>query len=371
MSQVGLKTDDLLAAAGIVGKAPVWEQIRSLVRQVADADISVLITGESGTGKELIARALHQSSRRREARLVTVNCGAIPEGIFESEIFGHEKGAFTGAERLRQGLFEQADGGTLLLDEIGEMPLFMQVKLLRVLESGTFLRVGGTQPLTVDVRVLAATNRDLAEMVQAGSFRQDLFYRLKAVNILLPPLRERPEDVEPLVKHFATAFCRKNSINCPAIGRDALQVLREHYWEGNVRELKNFVESLVLLKRGDRIDAGDVIRNLERETVAGSNLPVLLRPGERGPQEDLFTQMFFLIQKELAELKAMVAELGEKQREPEITESREVKQRTVEDMEREHIREVLEQYNWNRKQAAQALGIGERTIYRKIRKYGL
>ncbi|MBL7033732.1 MAG: sigma-54-dependent Fis family transcriptional regulator [Candidatus Delongbacteria bacterium] len=362
---------DVFSDTGIIGEAPVWEQIRSLVQQVAATDISVLITGESGTGKELIAKAIHNSSRRKGARLVTVNCGAIPEGIFESEIFGHEKGAFTGADRQRQGMFEQADGGTILLDEIGEMPLFMQVKLLRVLESGSFMRVGGTRPLEVDVRVLAATNRDLAEMVQSGRFRQDLYYRLKAINILLPPLRERPEDIKPLVYHFASVFCRKNGLDCPDIGEEALQVLQEHYWEGNVRELRNFVESLVLLLRGDRITAADVRQSLQRETGAMSNLPVLLRPEERSRHDDLLTQMFFYIQRELVELKEMVSELKVGQQEPEMAASREVSQKTVEDMEREHIREILEQYNWNRKQAALALGIGERTIYRKIRKYGL
>jgi DNA-binding NtrC family response regulator len=362
---------DLFSEVGIISAAPVWEQIRILVSQVASTDISVLITGESGTGKELIAQAIHQASQRREERLVMVNCGAIPEGIFESEIFGHEKGSFTGADNRRQGMFEQADGGTILLDEIGEMPLFLQVKLLRVLESGSFMRVGGSRPIEVDVRVLAATNRDLAEMVQAGKFRQDLYYRLKAVNILLPPLRERPEDIPLLTHHFISQFCQKNSLACPDIGLEAMQVLQEHYWDGNVRELRNFAESLVLLLRGHEITAADVRQNLERETSAASNLPVLLRPDERSPHDDLLTQMFFFIQKELMELKEMIGELQTGTREPEMAASREVSQKTVEELEREHIREILEQYNWNRKQAAQALGIGERTIYRKIRKYGL
>jgi transcriptional regulator with PAS, ATPase and Fis domain len=207
----------LLRKVGIAGSGPAMQEVASVVAQVAATDLSVLVTGESGTGKELMARAIHENSRRAGGPLITVNCGAIPEGLFESEVFGHEKGAFTGADRQRKGMFELADGGTIFLDEIGEMPLFSQVKILRVLETGEFMRVGGQIPLRVNVRVVAATNRELAREVQQGSFRQDLYFRLKAINIVLPPLRDRPEDIPEIVQAVITRFCQANGMPVPAV----------------------------------------------------------------------------------------------------------------------------------------------------------
>ena len=363
--------ESIFRKVGLITRSPLLLQVENIIRQVADSTISVLITGESGTGKEMIAKAIHEASSRREKPLITVNCGAIPEGIFESEIFGHEKGAFTGADRQRQGMFELADGGTIFLDEVGELPLFMQVKILRILETWTFMRVGGTRTLSVDVRLVAATNRDLGEMVVAGTFRQDLYYRLKAVSIVLPPLRERPEDIPMLAEYFAREFSRKNQRRTPDFSPEALELLKQQYWRGNIRELKNFVETLVLLARDTVIRERDVVQRLQAEGVQNPNLPILVR---RDPEVDLeqkLTSMFFYFQGELQTIKKMLSELQQTRETPEPVEGREITRKTVQDLEREHIREVLAEHNWNRKKAARALGIGERTIYRKIKKYGL
>ncbi|MCA9783251.1 MAG: sigma-54-dependent Fis family transcriptional regulator [Calditrichaeota bacterium] len=362
----------LLRKVGIAGSGPAMQQVASVIAQVAATDLSVLVTGESGTGKELVARAIHENSRRAEGPLITVNCGAIPEGIFESEVFGHEKGAFTGADRQRKGMFELANGGTIFLDEIGEMPLFSQVKILRVLETGEFMRVGGQVPLNVNVRVVAATNRDLATEVQQGSFRQDLYFRLKAINIVLPPLRDRPEDIPDIVRHVITHFCQSNRMAEPQLRPEALERLQGHYWQGNVRELKNFVESLLIFSGGGAIDARLVDERLAQD--GSSALLPVLRPMESQSEgsamtPELLRQMFYFIQHELAEIKTLLSEQQEAQRlsrqELDLT------QMTVEELERDHIREVLADHGGNRNLAARSLGISERTLYRKIRRYGL
>ena len=359
----------LLAQAGIAGNSPAMEQIATLIGQVADTDLSVLITGESGSGKELIARAIHDNSRRRKHRLVTVNCGAIPEGIFESEVFGHERGAFTGAERLRKGMFELADGGTIFLDEIGEMPLMTQVKILRVLETGEFMRVGGQTPLQVDVRVVAATNRDLAREVSRGQFRQDLYFRLKAISVQLPPLRERREDIPELVEYFARRFAESNDRGHVHFTPAAMEVLKDHYWQGNVRELKNFVESLLILSRGD-VDEQQVRGRLDLEG-SSANLPALSQAPVDEPELnlDLLRQMFFYLQHELSEIRQLLTEMHEEQRQ--VQQPLDLSSLTVDELEKEHIQEVLLEHGGNRARAAHALGLSERTLYRKIRKYGL
>ncbi|MFN3821022.1 MAG: sigma-54 interaction domain-containing protein, partial [bacterium] len=246
----------------IISQSPLMKEVKRVIEQVAASDITVLITGESGTGKELVARAIHSLSPRRKGPLLTVNCGAIPEGIFESEIFGHEKGAFTTALERRRGYFEQADKGSIFLDEIGEMPLPVQVKLLRVLDMGTFMRVGGSGEIKVDVRIIAATNKDLGLEVARGRFRQDLFYRLKAVNIILPPLRDRPEDIPLLVEHFAQEFAQRNRHPLPKFEPEAMELLQKQHWAGNVRELKNFIESLLALSRNEVITEEEIWRLL-------------------------------------------------------------------------------------------------------------
>ncbi|MEP7220915.1 MAG: sigma 54-interacting transcriptional regulator, partial [Bacteroidota bacterium] len=222
---------------GIIGRSSQIEQVVASIRQVADSDLTVLLIGESGVGKEVFAKAIHQLSHRREERMIPINCGAIPETLLESELFGHERGAFTGAVEARKGLFEAADGGTVFLDEIGEMPVGTQVKLLRVLESFEFTRVGGNELRHADVRVIAATNRDLARDVQRGIFRQDLYYRLRAAQIRIPSLRERRDDIPLLFAHFAFQTAARLNIPFGGITRDAMDVLIEYPWPGNVREL--------------------------------------------------------------------------------------------------------------------------------------
>jgi transcriptional regulator with GAF, ATPase, and Fis domain len=238
----------------LIGRSESFQQLVESVRQVAPTSITVLITGESGTGKEIIARAIHELSPRRAKPLITVNCGAIPEGILESELFGHEKGSFTGAVDMRRGYFELADGGTLFLDEIGEMPLTTQVKLLRALDTKEFMRVGGNRIQHVDVRVIAATNRDLELAVQRSEFRKDLFFRLNAVKIHILPLRERRPDIHPLVEYFAEEVGRQNAIRFQGFTEEAIHILEAHSWPGNIRELRHVIERAIILERGQTID---------------------------------------------------------------------------------------------------------------------
>src|SRR5512141_2827919 len=226
---------------GIVGESLEMQELVQVLQHVAPTDITVLITGESGAGKEVIAQAIHGASNRAKKTMVTVNCGAIPEGIIESELFGHERGSFTGASSERKGYFELADGGTIFLDEIGELPVATQVKFLRILENGEFLRVGSSMARKVDVRVIAATNKDLENEARSGNFRQDLFYRLRSVNVRIPPLRERKDDIPLLFEKFIEEFSAKNGIKFGGITPAASDFLQQYYWHGNVRELRNVV----------------------------------------------------------------------------------------------------------------------------------
>lgn len=247
------------AAAGpeILGRSPAVEELRSIIATVAPTEATVLINGESGTGKELVARALHMASERASRPLVTVNCAALAENLLESELFGHERGAFTGADKRRDGRFVQADGGTLFLDEIGEMPLALQAKLLRALQQGEVQRVGSDKPLTVDVRVIAATNRNLEEMVKEKTFRQDLYYRLMVFPISIPPLRERPDDIVPLLELYVNAFNKKYGFH-KSFTPLALQFIQNYYWPGNIRELKNIVERSIIISNDDHITSDDL-----------------------------------------------------------------------------------------------------------------
>lgn len=383
----------------ILGNSPGIEQVKTLIHQVAPSDITVLITGESGTGKELVAKALHNLSHRSNGPLITVNCGAIPEGIFESEVFGHEKGSFTSADQRRKGYFEMADRGTLFLDEIGEMPLPVQVKLLRVLETGKFPRVGGSTEISVDVRIVAATNRDLGLEVNRGGFRNDLFYRLKAITIPIPPLRDRPEDVITLVKHFAKMFAHRNGRPEPVIESDALNQLRGYYWQGNVRELKNFIESLVALNTENRITGEDVRRRKDTDQFH-SNLPVLVSKTEEQSDRDLIYRTLLELKHEIDVVKGLVQQVlienrhevrqpftvaeeietfsyeesernGALRNDSESEADNVKKHLSLDELECEQIKRTLYEFNGNRKLTAKALGISERTLYRKIRQYNL
>jgi len=308
---------------GIIGESGRMQEVLALVKRVAPSNATVLIRGESGTGKELIARAIHHNSRRAAGPLVSLNCAALPEQLLESELFGHERGAFTGAVAQRKGRFESADGGSIFLDEIGDLSSTLQVKLLRVLQEREFERVGGTRTIAVDVRVLAATHRDLEQAMREESFREDLYYRLNVVAIQIPPLRERREDIPLLLDHFLRKFAEKNRRDVTGLTAAARDALLKYDYPGNVRELENLVERAVLLCRGQVIDLED--------------LPATTRPGQRSAAEPL-----------AKDLPGVLA-----------------------DIERQAIESALERSGGIQTQAAEALGISERVLRYKMKKYGL
>ena len=378
--------------SGIIGISVGIEQVLEMIVQVAPVDISVLITGESGTGKEIVAKAIHKQSRRSSKPLVTVNCGAIPEGIIESELFGHKKGAFTGAAEDRKGYFEEADNGTVFLDEIGEMPVETQVKLLRVLESGEFMRVGDAKTRKVDVRMITATNKNLAEESHKGRFRRDLYYRLRTVTIDVPPLRQRLEDIDILTERFALLFSRSNDIVFRGFSTDAIRVMKQYDWPGNIRELRNFVESVILLEKGNKISSEMVLKHLE-PMVGGtsSNLPVLVDKSSGQAERELILQQLLFLRQDMREIKGLFSG-GQIDRSGEVgyidsggglnfsalegdvgnlIKSAAIGDMSVKDLEAELISRTLKKFNNNRRKTARALGISERTLYRKINDYGL
>ena len=426
---------------GILGDSPALRQILERIRQVAPPDVTVLLEGESGVGKELVASAIHGLSSRRHKRLVVVNCGAIPEGLIESELFGAEKGAYTGATDRRTGFFEEADGGTLFLDEIGEMPLQAQVRLLRVLETGEFTRVGGTATLTSDARVVAATNKDLGAEVQSGQFREDLYYRLSTVVLRIPPLRERREDVVPLFEAFVSRFARQYEAPYLRVDPDGAALLQRYAWPGNVRELRNVAEQAVVMVRQSPLTA-DLLRPLLRGVSAGAGLTLAAKPAgatDELRERELLYRALLEIRAEIRSLRAAVgasngaavpdleadgalvhvptdpfglpprpgpalrapdlspfADLGDAQEvayeppEPipydasdtlfeiegdgaRLPDSFEdaladgLPLPTMEEAEAALIAEALRRFDGNRRQSAEALGISERTLYRKIK----
>jgi DNA-binding NtrC family response regulator len=306
---------------GLIAGSAEMVQVLDLVERVAPTDATVLIRGESGTGKEIIAKALHHASNRARGRFVAINCGALPETLLESEIFGHVKGAFTGAGANKKGLFEEAHGGTLFLDEIGEMTPALQVKLLRALQSGEVRPVGSTQVITVDARVVAATNRDLEPMIRQGTFREDLFYRLNVIPIALPPLRERREDIPRLAEHFLARFAQRQG-RVLRLSAGATERLLRYGWPGNVRELENAMERLAILARDETIEPGDLPPHV------GAGLALGPAPGLAAEQ-------------------------------------------TLAEAERAHIIQILERHGWNHSRAAEALGIGRTTLWRKLKDYGI
>lgn len=362
---------------GILGDSVQMKKIAEVVEQVAPTDITVLISGESGVGKEVIAKAIHAASNRSKKALITVNSGAIPEGILESELFGHERGSFTGASEQRKGYFELADGGTLFLDEIGEIPLSAQVKFLRVLENGEFLRVGSSLPRKVNVRVIAATNKDLENEVRHGRFRADLFFRLRSVNIIVPPLRERPEDVPVFFKRFAAEVAVRNNITFAGISDEAMEVLMQYRWPGNVRELRNVVESMLIIERGKFIDADDVRKYLKqgRHVTDDRNLPVPMGKSVEQAERELILRALLDIKGNIIELKNALGErldsLTHPQQNPHLREVQEEPNLSLQQMEQRMIAEALQRFKGNRRVAARALSISERTLYRKIKEYGL
>jgi DNA-binding NtrC family response regulator len=366
---------------GIVGESMEMRKIVEVIEQVAPTDITVLISGESGVGKEVIAKAIHAASPRAKKPLIAVNCGAIPEGIIESELFGHERGSFTGATEQRKGYFELADGSTIFLDEIGELPLAAQVKFLRVLENGEFQRVGSSVPRRVNVRVIAATNKDLESEVRHNRFRADLFFRLRSVNISIPPLRRRPEDIPVFFRRFAEEVAAKNNIKFAGISEGAMQVLQSYHWPGNVRELRNAVESMLVLEGGKYLDVEDVRKYLKDLKTAPEdrNLPVPMGKSVEQAERELILRALFDLKGDIIELKNLVAEQGQmihtpggvRQDEGYSPEAQDARTLSLQEMEHKMIAEALERYKGNRRVAARALNISERTLYRKIKEYGL
>ncbi|MGE5692634.1 MAG: sigma-54 interaction domain-containing protein, partial [Candidatus Zixiibacteriota bacterium] len=375
-----LKIKSVLAKAGIVGRSRALKKVALEILAVGPAELTVLITGESGSGKELVSKSIAENSPRAGKPFLAVNCGAFAEGVLESELFGHERGAFTGAVAQKKGVFELAAGGTIFLDEIGEISAATQVKLLRVLEEKAFFRVGGKEEIKVNVRVLAATNRDLSAAVAEGRFRADLYYRLGVVKIELPPLRERREDIPLLVFHFLNQLKKSNPQLKTEISEGALEELSRALWPGNIRELKNFIESRALLSPNRTITAEEVREQLTR-TGEERRFPVATGKTVETAERELVFQALVQLSKEVRELKEIVRArgpvpaqwryggpaAGEVRPEEEVSAATP----TLEEMEKETIRQALRDVEGNRKKAARLLGIGERTLYRKIDQYGL
>ena len=396
---------------GIIGESPGIHHVIDRVRQVARTDISVLIEGESGVGKELIAQAIHELSLRRHKALKVINTGAIPEGLIESELFGAEKGAYTGATERRRGLFEEADGGTIFLDEIGEMPQPTQVRLLRVLESGTFNRVGSTTIQRTDARVVAATNKNLGSEVTDGRFREDLYYRLSTVIIHIPPLRERKEDIRPIFDAFLYSSSQKYQSPRRVLSAAAYELLESYSWPGNVRELRNVADQVVVLHRGADVDADD-IRPFLRGITANRPSTSIMRVNGETPTGSESSPELKVIYRALLEIRQDIQDLrkdvGQVFREhlpgskpgPQYAEEVQVQRPalpmlpepkteknldgvayeveveeepedeplpTIEEAERKLIMKAMEKFDGNRKESAKALGISYRTLYRKLK----
>jgi DNA-binding NtrC family response regulator len=359
----------LLAEAGWSGKSESLRGLLSQVRQAGPAEISVLITGESGSGKELVAAQLHKVSPRAGGPFLAVNSGAIPETLLESELFGYEKGAFTGATSSRHGIFEAARGGTVFLDEIGDMPPATQVKLLRVLEARTFRRLGSTVERETDVRVISATHRDLAQLEYAGTFRKDLYYRLSAVTLRVAPLRERPGDLLPLLSAFWDKLA--GGLRPPSeITVEALRRLRSYSWPGNVRELRNFAEASAVATAGRPLSEEHVMQYLQRQTSLDRYLPVATGLTSHDHERELVIGAVWHLGRQIQELKALL-EKRLPAPAPFVEAALEPPAASIAFAERRAIEAALLETGGNRREAARRLRIGERTLYRKIKEYGL
>ena len=405
---------------GVVGNSPALERALTVAAQVATTDISVLVLGESGTGKEVMPRIVHQFSSRKHGPYVAVNCGAIPEGTIDSELFGHEKGAFTGATDTRKGYFEEANGGTIFLDEVAELPLTTQVRLLRVLETGEFMKVGSSKVQKTDVRVVAATNVDFDDAMARGRFREDLYYRLSQVPIQLPPLRQRSGDVHLLFRKFTTDFSEQYRMPPLSLDDEAIEILEHYPWPGNIRQLKNVTEQMSILETNRRIDADTLLGYLpetHRSRLPSATTTSGSAAGENMDEREILYKVLFDMKGDLNDLKQLVmslmkngglqggeaeADLVQRVFQDDLTPAE--AQRVVaalpqfagpaatgpaapmedvehqpadevvlslQDSEKELIRRALEKHRNKRKHAAEELGISERTLYRKIKEYDL
>jgi len=394
---------------GIIGNSPSLNRNIEIAAQVAKTDLTVLINGESGTGKEVFPQIIHHLSSRKHSNYIAVNCGAIPEGTIDSELFGHEKGSFTGAHEKRKGYFEEADGGTIFLDEVGELPLSTQVRLLRVLETGEFMKVGSSKIQKTNVRMVAATNLNIPLAIKEGKFREDLFYRLNTVPIIIKPLRERKEDIHLLFRKFAVDFSEKYQMPVIKLSTEAIDALVNYRWPGNVRQLKNFTEQISIIEENRLIDK-DVLFKYFPDNAANSNLPALITGSgidEKtfNSEREILYQILFDMRKDVTELRSLVSELMKNgttgvsntnivndvydnnssiieqvetnkdthiiidNQKIEDTEVFEEENLSLIEKEKELIKKALIKHNGKRKYAAQELGISERTLYRKIKEY--
>ncbi|PID79733.1 sigma-54-dependent Fis family transcriptional regulator [bacterium DOLZORAL124_64_63] len=388
-----LQLRDVRQNSGIYGRSRSIAEMLGMIAHAAPLDINVLVLGESGTGKELVARAIHDNSPRRAAPFISLNCGAMSEGVLESELFGHVKGAFTGAVADHEGVFKRADGGTLFLDEVGEMPLSMQTRFLRALETGEFTPVGGRGLIKSHIRLVAATHQDLAGQVKVGKFRQDLYYRLRVVVIHTPSLRDHPEDIPILAERFLAEENKRHGLHVRGFSRSALQTLRRHSWPGNVRELRNTISSTVAMKQRGLVEVEDLpaTLNADTDTVADTYLPVPfgLNAGASSIDPGLLAHTLLEIKQELREVKALLQERdlqadgaipwppGQGGRIYETFSADSgfspldnEKSGDLQTAEKALIEEALNASGGNRRKAAERLGISERTLYRKIKAYG-
>lgn len=396
---------------GIIGHSPLLLHAIDTAMQVAPTDISVLVTGESGTGKEVFPKIIHQLSARKHGQYIPVNCGAIPEGTIDSELFGHEKGSFTGAVDSRKGYFEVADGGTIFLDEVAELPVSTQVRLLRVLETGEFIKVGASKPLKTDVRIVAATNVNIADAISKGRFREDLFYRLSTVPISVPPLRDREDDIPLLFRKFASDFADKYRMPTLRLTDDAREMLMQYQWPGNIRQLKNVAEQTSIIEKHREVGPATLRHYLP--DIGQSNLPVVHSPDDNNSnskdfsERDLMYKVLFDMKQDINELKKLVVDLvsnpdgnvslsesnaqvvqkmyreidpGSDFATPEISIQRkgsepehiEIEESlSLADREIDLIRKALAKHRNKRKGAAAELGISERTLYRKIKEHDI
>jgi DNA-binding NtrC family response regulator len=358
----------------LIGNSVPVVELKQIIKQVAPTDVTVLITGESGVGKEVVAKLIHKTSKRKNNPFITVNCGAIPEGIIESELFGHEKGSFTGATEKRKGYFEAADGGTIFLDEIGELPLQTQVKFLRILENGEYMKVGGTKAEHVDVRVVAATNKDLEHQITINAFREDLYYRLRSINIYIPPLRDRKEDIKPLFDYFVKTFCSKNNIHFKGITDEASDYLENYDWPGNIRQLKNFAESIITLYHEKIIDRDDVIKQLRLPRYETPSLPALMPYYNLRDERQLLFRALYELKTDIMDIKQHIENLdagvsadGKGLFIPEDK----MNNLTFDDFEQELLTYYWNKYHGNVNRISRKLNISSRTLYRKFKQYDL
>ena len=403
---------DIKLRFGIIGSAPELDRAISKSMRVAPTDISVMVSGESGTGKEVIPKIIHQLSARKHATYIAVNCGAIPEGTIDSELFGHEKGSFTGATANRKGYFEVADGGTIFLDEVGELPLATQVRLLRVLETGEFIKVGSSKTQKTDVRIVAATNLNMLEAIQKHKFREDLFYRLNTVQVNLPPLRDRKDDIHLIFRKFAMDFAEKYRMPSVRLTEESIKLIASYYWPGNIRQLRNVTEQLSVVEESRMIDAAMLKNYLPDNNM--KTLPVLYEGGTGAENDyterEILYKVLFDMKKDIGDLKKLTQKLTkgdvnfaentatlnaqafgdfneptsnqaillpthqETAHETRIILAQEVEPQEIlslQDKEIEMIINALEKHRGKRKGAAAELGISERTLYRKIKQYDL